>query len=56
MTHLLVLGLFVPGLFVASGLLLLAARAIEDTAHRMRGDVRCGPDCPCRGTRPVARG
>lgn len=53
MTHLLVLALLVPGLFVAAWIVWFAALLIEDTAHRLRGDVRCGPACACRGTRPT---
>ena len=53
MTHALVLALFVPGLFVASGLVYALALLLSDTAHRLRGDVRCTADCQCRGTRPA---
>lgn len=47
---------FVAGLFLAAGLVWLAALIVSDLAHRMRGDVRCTGSCPCRGTRPVQRG
>lgn len=53
MTHLLVLSLLVPGLLVVAWLVWFAALLIEDTAHRMRGDVRCTAACPCRGNRPI---
>lgn len=50
MTHALVLALFVVGVFVAAWLIWAAALVISDTAHRMRGDIRCTPGCSCRGT------
>jgi hypothetical protein len=50
--HITVVLALVVGLFIAAGVLHVGALLITDAAHRLRGDVRCGPGCPCRGSLP----
>lgn len=50
MTGLAVTLAFVAGLFLLAALLWGVALLITEVAHRLRGDVRCGPMCGCRGT------